>query len=201
LSAVVPGAGEIASGHVWRGLPLLAADVATWLVHANYEKQGRDGRDKYEAFADAHWSDEAWQQVLHDHYNDPNYPTYDWYDSTAAYNCSCPYIPVEQDRQHYYENIGKYLYYYGGWEDWEWRDHATSDSKSLRREYGDLRIESNHNFDRGTQMLYVAMATRLLSVVQVTWLLRGDLQQTPRLEVRPLRSASRAAGLELTYHY
>jgi hypothetical protein len=55
LSAVVPGAGEIATGHFWRGLPLVAADVATWLVHANYEQKGRDWRDKYEAFADAHW--------------------------------------------------------------------------------------------------------------------------------------------------
>jgi hypothetical protein len=201
MSALVPGAGEIATGHFWRGLPLVALDVATWLVHADYEKKGRDARDAYEAFADTHWHYDAWQQVLHDYYNDPSYPQYDWYDSTAAYNCTCPYIPVDQDRQHYYENIGKYLYYYGGWEDWEWRDQATSDSRALRSQYGAMRIESNDNFDHGTQMLYVAMATRLISVVQVSWLMRGDLQRTARLEVRPLQSAWRAAGLELTYRY
>src|SRR2546425_6384164 len=34
LSALVPGAGEISTGHWLRGLPLVAADVATWLGYS-----------------------------------------------------------------------------------------------------------------------------------------------------------------------
>jgi len=202
LSALVPGAGEIATGHFWRGLPLVAIDVATWLANAHYQEEGRNWRDTYQAYADAHWHYDDWQIVLRDYYDGQHGANYDWYDPAADYSCTCPYIPKEEDPQHYYENIGKYLYYYGGWEDWAWSgDPATADSEHQRREYGDMRIESNNSFDRGNQMLYVAMATRLLSVIQVTWLVRGDLQRAPRLEVRPLRSAARTAGLELAYHY
>lgn len=202
LSTLVPGAGEIATGHLWRGLPLVALDVATWFGYAHYQDEGEDWRAAYQAFADEHWNYETWQDTLAAYYDGQYGAGYDWYDPSAPYSCTCPYIPKDEDPQHYYENIGKYLYYYPGWDDWEWSgDPATADSRERRRAYGDMRIESNENFDRGTRMLYLAMATRLVSVIQVTWLLRNEAQSSPRVEVRPLRTRTPAAGLEMSFRY
>jgi hypothetical protein len=216
LSAVVPGMGEIVTGHWLRGLPFVAADVATWVLYANYENEGRDWRTTYEAFADAHWHytgdrnsngnidvDEipGWQENLRDYYDGQYGANYDYWDPTSPYNCTCPYITKEEDKQHYYENIGKYLYYYPGWDDWEWspdNDPAKADSRSRRDEYGRMRAESNDNFDNATNMIFVAMATRLASMVQTALILRND---TRNVELRPMRLSGRGAGLRIAVRY
>jgi hypothetical protein len=196
LSALVPGAGEIASGHWLRGVPLVVGDVVTWMAFSSYQQDGRDWRGRYERFADANWSYAFWQQNLRQHFNDPAQPPV-WWDTTQAYNCNCPYIPKEKDRQHYYENIGKYHYYWMGWDDWQFNPDSPydSDSRGLRRHYDDMRIESNHNFDLSTDMLFVAMGTRLLSVVQTIFLVRRDTEhERLSLQAVPLRGP----GVELT---
>ena len=214
MSAVVPGMGEIVTGHWLRGLPFVAVDIATWVLYAHYETEGRDWRSTYEAFADAHWRytgdtngngnidvDETpgWQENLRDYYDGQYGLNYDYWDPSSPYNCTCPYIPKEEDKQHYYENIGKYLYYYPGWDDWEWNgDPATSDSRSRRLEYGEMRQESNTNFDNATNMIVVAMATRLASMVQTVLLMRND---TRNVELRPMRFSGRGAGLRIAYRY
>ena len=213
-SALVPGMGEIVTGHWTRGLPFVAADIATWVLYGHFENEGRDWRTTYEAFADAHWHytgdlnangnidvDEipGWQENLRDYYDGQYGANYDYWSPTSPYNCTCPYIPKEEDKQHYYENIGKYLYYYPGWDDWEWNgDPATADSRSYRDEYGRMRAESNDNFDNATNMIFVAMATRLASMVQTALLVRND---TRSLELRPMRLSGRGAGLRIAYRY
>jgi hypothetical protein len=215
-SAIVPGAGEIITGHFWRGIPFVLADVATWIGYAHYQNEGKDWRAQYETFADQHWhySGDAngngtidfgetpgWQDNLPLYYDGQHGAAYDFWDTTQPYNCTCPYIPKEDDRQHYYENIGKYLFYYPGWDDWAWNgDPATSDSQNHRYEYTRMRIESNDNFDKGTDMIVVAMATRLASVVQSIFLVRGD-QRAAHFDVAPVRTTGRGTGLRLRYHY
>lgn len=203
LSAAVPGAGEIATGHWLRGLPLLAADVATWIGKAHFESEGRDWRDRYEAFADAHWSYARWQDSLSVHFDSSQpEPGLRWWNPEAPYNCNCPYVPKEEDRQHYYENIGKYRYYWPGWEDWSYNTTSPrdSDSASMRRQYGDMRIESNDNFDDANALVVVAMANRLLSVVQTVFLVRGDLRHE-RLTVSPMKMSGMGAGMAMRLRY
>jgi hypothetical protein len=199
-SAIIPGMGEIVTGHWLRGLPFVAADVATWALYGHYENEGRDWRAAYESFADAHWHYDTWQQNLETFYDDPTQPNYDFWDpNNPPHNCTCPYITKEEDKQHYYENIGKYLYYYPGWDDWQWNgDPATADSRSHRLEYGHMRQESNANFDNSTNMIVVAMATRLASMVQTVLLMRND---TRNVEVRPMRLSGRGAGLRIAVRY
>jgi hypothetical protein len=199
LSALVPGAGEIATGHWLRGVPLVAADVATWIGYGHFRAEGRDWRDRYEAFADRFWDYGRWQRVLREHYDGDPASEPAFYDpDDASDHCVCAWISLQEDRQHYYENIGKYDYYWGGWQDWS---SDRRDSEGLRRAYADMRIESNDNFDRSTNLIVVAMATRLLSAVQTVFLVRGDLQRETRLGLRPLKMSGRGAGIELTYEY
>jgi hypothetical protein len=213
LSAIVPGAGEISIGHWKRGVPLVAVDVATWILYGHFHTEGEDWRSTYEAFADAHWHETGdvngngtidvgseipgWQENLRDYYDGQYGSIYNFYDPNLPYSCTCPYIPKEEDKQHYYENIGKYLYYYPGWDDWAWNgDPATSDS-ARRIEYYGMRTESNDNFDHATTMVYVGMATRIVSMAQTVLLMRRD----SRFEVRPMRTVGRGAGLKVAFRY
>lgn len=203
MSAVVPGTGEMVTGHFWRGLPLLAADVATWFGYAHYREEGRDWRAQYEQYADTHWKYDKWNQELEAYYGptQPD-PKLQWYDPTEPDSCTCLFISKEEDRQHYYENIGKYRFFWMGWDDWSYNtaDPKNSDSQEHRRVYSDMRIESNDNFDHATSLVVVAMATRLVSVVQTVFLVRSDLR-AERLVFEPRALPGPGTGFALTYHY
>lgn len=203
LSAIVPGAGEVATGHFWRGLPLVAGDVATWLGYAHYKAEGRNWRAQYEQFADAHWDYARWQGNLADNYDaDQPDPNLRWYDANDADRCTCAFITKEDDRQHYYENIGKYRFFWMGWDDWSYStaDPKNSDSAANRRHYADLRIESNNNLDHATNLILVGMGARLVSVVQTVFLVRSDLR-AERLAFEPRMLPGRGTGFAVTYRY
>jgi hypothetical protein len=176
LSAVVPGTGEIVTGHWWNGLPLVAADVATWIGYAHYQNEGADIRTDSYHFADRYWHESRWQDSL---------TVTSYWDTTAAYNCNCspPWIPREQDEREYYENIGKYPQFYPGWADWK-TGYDPESPAALRRQYVDLRIASNDSYDNADQLLSVAALTRVVSVVQCVWLVHRDVNRT-RLSVQP----------------
>lgn len=191
LSAVVPGAGEISLGHWWRGVPLVALDVATWLGYAHFNSEGNSIRDDYESFADAHWSEARWQTNLPTAYGGL------YYDETAPWNCDCspPYIPPDEDQREYYENLGKYRQFFPGWEDWS-DNYDPENPESLRRIYADMRIDSNNNFDNAHRMLGVAALTRLVSVAQSFWLVRSQTQSAG-LMLQPVTFGGLGSGLKL----
>jgi hypothetical protein len=196
LSLAVPGTGEISMGHWWNGLPLLAADVATWFAYAHYENEGQEMRDAFEAYADEHWH-EGWYEVAGDsmpgwrqqmaRYYDPASPDFvpnsreHWVPEPGGElgdgycDCSPPYIPYEEDPQEYYENAGKYQHFFPGWDDWV--APATGpdipDSPN-RRTYVAMRIDSNESFDNANTMLGVAVVTRVVSALQSIWLVRRE---------------------------
>jgi len=205
LSALVPGTGEMVTGHFWRGLPLLAIDVATWFGYAHYQAEGRDSRARYEQYADTHWNYRTWMDSLSTHYGDtqPN-ENLRWYAPLSGErdSCTCAFVYKEEDRQHYYENVGKYRFFWMGWDDWSYNtaDPVNSDSAHHRREYNDIRIESNDNFDHATSLLFVAMATRLVSVVQTVFLVRSDLR-SESLTFEPRMLPGRGTGFALTYRH
>jgi hypothetical protein len=209
LSLLVPGTGEISTGHWWNGLPLLAADVATWIGYAHYESNGQDTRDAFEAFADQHWSESTWNTNMGRYY-DPQSPDFItgspqlWVGEPPPGYCDCspPYIPYEEDPQEYYENAGKYRHFYPGWDDWV--APATGpdipDSPN-RRTYVDMRIESNDNFDNADAMLGVAALTRVVSALQSIWLVRRD-SHNDGLSLEPVTfGRGMGSGLRLRHRF
>jgi len=205
-SAVLPGTGEIATGHFWNGIPLLAAEVAIWIGYFHYNDEGSQLRADYEVFVDAHWSPERWQTNLRTWYNvdDPNTPPPNWYNEDFPYNCDCspPFIPKEEDPQEYYENAGKYRHFRPGWDDWAYNpnDPLGSDSASNRAEYISMRNRSNDNFDNAGTMLGLAVLTRAISVTQTLWLVNRDVKKQ-NLELRPTYGRRKGAGMKLTWSY
>jgi hypothetical protein len=202
-SAVLPGAGEIATGHIWNGLPLLAAEVAIWMGYVHYNDEGKQLRSQYEVFADAHWSYARWQDSLRVHYNTDDPPP-QWYNEEYPYHCDCspPYIPKDVDPQEYYENAGKYRHFWPGWEDWVYNpaDPVNSDSQALRAEYISMRNRSNDNFDSAGTMLGMAVLTRAVSVAQTLWLVRRDTRNA-HLQLQPTYSSRKGAGMKVTWSY
>ncbi|MFQ5598972.1 MAG: hypothetical protein ACE5G2_00305 [Candidatus Krumholzibacteriia bacterium] len=198
LSAVVPGAGEIATGHWWNGLPLVAADVATWLGYAHFEAEGDRLRDEYQQFADRHWAFDRWQQKLEQHFHENSAGPF-WWNEEAPHNCECspPFIPPEEDLREYYENLGKYPHFWPGWEMWEYNaaDPRSSDSP-LRLQYVGMRIDSNGNYDNATRMLGVAALTRVASVIQSIYLVHRDARREG-LVIEPVTFGGFGSGIRL----
>ncbi len=203
LSALVPGAGEIASGHLWHGLPLVAIDVATWLGYAHAQSEGNEWLDRYEAFADLHWDEARWQTNLEFAASDSAGPNgwSSYWDPTAPHNCDCspPYIPREEDEREYYENLGKYNHFFPGWEDWSLQYDPESPA-ALRRQYVDMRIQSNDNYENAHTLLGIAAATRILSVIQSFWLVRRDGREEG-LSMQPMTFKGLGTGLRLKWSF
>jgi len=209
LSAIVPGTGEIATGHPWRGAPLVAIDVGTWVGYAHYHNEGNDWRTRYEAFADAHWDYDRWQDSLRVHYSPPAQmdPNLQWYSNDpndGDDHCTCTFITREQDRQHYYENVGKYRWFWQGWDDWSYNplenDVIKSDSAHHRRQYDDMRIQSNDSYDHATSFVVFGMATRLVSVIQTIWLVHSDAQHE-RLALVPERISGHGLAMAVKWSH
>lgn len=208
LSLVVPGAGEIASGHWLRGLPLVAAEAATWVAYAHFDREGHTIRDQFEAFADAHWDTDRWYNNLNTYYN-PDSPDYIqdaphlWAPEPNTCNCSPPFIPYEDDPQEYYENAGKYKHFYPGWDDWETsqpKDDPAIHTTPNRERYVAMRIDSNNNFDIAGRMLGVAAITRVASVLQSIWLVRSAGREDG-LRLEPVTFGGLGSGLRLSQRF
>jgi hypothetical protein len=56
FSAVVPGTGELYSGHYWQSALLFGIETASWIFTYQYDKKGDDKTNSFQAYANEHWS-------------------------------------------------------------------------------------------------------------------------------------------------
>jgi hypothetical protein len=80
-----------------------------------------------------------------------------------------PYISKDDDKQHYYENLGKYDWYISGWEDWGGYNPEILDYEMqtpLRDQYRTMRGESNDALDASNRFIWVSVAARAFSLVE-----------------------------------
>lgn len=175
-SAILPGAGELYvwSGtrrlsHLLRAPVLMALDAYLWYGYRDNYTRGKDIKSRYEAFCDAHWSEERfllqhpfcqgiggcddWQQYNRDARDDYYFFIY---------------IPKELDREEYYENAGKYDAFAFGWDDWDggYDDLWTPN----RTKYWQMRFDSDHYLLRGDQYVMLLIVNRVVSMLDAGWL-------------------------------
>jgi hypothetical protein len=137
FSLVIPGAGQLYSGSWVRAIPWFAIEVAAWAAYATYHGQGRDKTDEFEAYAG--------ERDNHNHFNYRAYLYKEWltardiggdngkYGADFAaweallenWDTRSGYLPTgfthdiwDDDRQQYFEMIGKYFTQFG----WGWQD-------------------------------------------------------------------------------
>jgi hypothetical protein len=215
LSVLVPGAGEMYMGYWKRGVALMAIEAGAWSGYVYKHRQGLDTREEYEAYADAHWTI---RKFIDDHalvYPLPD-ATLEYLEElgqatsgSGAWPGYSPWVSKEEDKQHYYENIGKYDWYVSGWDDYVpgTRPEDLSPGELLsrhREDYRDMRHESNNQLDTANRFIYLSIATRVFSLVQTTLLVTrsssDDMARTDNHWILHARSRGRAAG-ELALEY
>jgi len=197
-SALVPGVGELTMGDYKAGIPAVALEVAAWTGYFSKHDQGLETRKEYEAFADANWMQSKW---IDDHiFVYPNLPPPDNISTPAqmdsigqivgpsgAWPGYIPWVSKEEDKQHFYENIGKYDWYISGWTDYD-PDTAPHDT-ALRDQYRSMRIKSNDQLDDAEKFIYLSLGVRVWSLVYTT------------LKVKRARDAVGTAALETDNHF
>jgi hypothetical protein len=198
LSMIMPGAGELYLGHYYRGGVLMAVDIASWMGVKHYHDKGNDIKTEYRAYADLHWSeDKFWGAYGQD-------PAADYYPGIDYFDTQNPslYVSRVADEREWYENLGKWNQFVFGWDDF--RDPRVDygvgfepgDAQLLkarwlgdpsvsphREAYRRMREDSNNQFTNRDRLLYLNIATRVLSVFHVAYL-QGMLGGGPKSELK-----------------
>lgn len=177
-SALIPGAGELTMGYEKRGIALIAVEIAAWTGYFVYHSDGLDERDAYEAYADMYWDEQRFidQHPLIYIPNDPGAPHSleeletlgqavsgsggDWWTGYI------PYVSKEEDKQHYYENLGKYDWFVSGWSDYDPTSDPPVAESAQRETYRAMRAESNDDLDTANSFVWVSLAARVFSIAE-----------------------------------
>ncbi len=178
LSVLAPGAGEIYMGYYKRGAILLAAEIGAWTGYAYFHNKGIDSREAYQRFADEHWLIDKW---LCDHPDGSGCGmTIAELDSIGQEYSGIkehwpgymPFVSKAEDRQHYYENIGKYDWFISGWEDWD--PGSKPRETAMRDTYRSMRKDSNDQLDTAKRFIYMSLAARAFSIIETIYLSRSS---------------------------
>ncbi len=195
LSAVVPGAGQFYTKNYLQSMAFFGVEVGMWIVCAVYNTKGNRETNNFQTYADQNWSVVRYVDWIHDVLpqfsisgiiisNDPNLPPWqrvDWTKLNAleneigagatsgAYYGFTHSLPERPDQQ-YYELIGKYPQYVGGWNDaWNGNTPLYTDNLSFAGSYA-MDVSPNFLFYRnmrGQANSYYAVATTASRVLIV----------------------------------
>jgi hypothetical protein len=175
-SLLIPGWGQrYTKSSTLKTLGFLAIEAGMWMGYFKYNNDGTKMTDDYEAFADAHWIEgtevdscvgdpaESYRGWLAG--NNPDGVCYA--ETTFTHE-----LPDVRDQQ-YYEMIGKYDQFRGGWDDYwdsvafyeerEGEDGPLINISPHRETYNDMRKEANDLLDRANTFIIVSIANHLLS--------------------------------------
>ena len=200
LSAAVPGLGQAYAEDWtfnWRSAAYAAAEVALWTAAISYNSKADARTDEFERFADAHWDVTryaAWIQANIGELNsgtntsgmivsiDPALPPWErvsWIRinkveedigqrSGTGFTHRLPRRPEQQ----YYELIGKYAQYGGGWDDAGYFtpvDLLTDQVSPRFLEYSRMRGRANDLYSVATTASYLIVANHVISALEAAW--------------------------------
>lgn len=212
-SVLVPGAGEWSMGYKKRGAALIVAEAVAWTGYFIKRSDGLDKRHAYESFADANWTTQKW---LADHPLFPGTMSIDELDRLGSQSSGSgawpgynPWVSKSEDKQHYYENIGKYDWYISGWSDYDPSAPTQQRDTALRDQYRAMRIASNHALDTSNRFIYLSVAARVFSVVETLLIIhssRNPAEEQARVQDNHWRIDAAAHGIDgghlaLEYHF
>jgi hypothetical protein len=158
-SLVIPGWGQKYAGStVIKPLFFLAAEAASWAMYAKYHSDGNKKTDEFEAYADVHWFEYDTTGA--------GYSYRDWLLAHGLDEDSLTHQLPDTKTQQYYEMIGKYDQFRGGWDDyWDDQDKYDSTASPHREYYNTLRGKANDLYDKGNTFIIVAMVNHLISAI------------------------------------
>ncbi len=189
LSAIIPGSGQIYAGSWLKGLILIGAETALWISYAHNHKNGQKWEDRFQEYADTHWSREKWDF----YYNPETDP-------------STHHLPLDNNgnvikTQQYYEMIGKYDQFVQGWPDWD-PDNRAVILTPMRDYYEGMRHKSNQAFIAATNLTMLVMVNHLISIFDTALTMRGINRAHARMRMTMLptvHTAVPAMALQINF--
>ena len=153
FSVIVPGSGEFYSRSWIKGLLFFSIELGSWLVYADYHKQGKNLEDEYISYAEEHWSEQKWSS---------------WWATFPDSGIYAHHQLPETKTQQYYEMIGKYQKYNAGWDDVN-PINAMEDTSARGLYYMDLRGQSNDKLKVAATATAIVLANHVLSAIDAIW--------------------------------
>jgi hypothetical protein len=196
FSALIPGAGQLYTKSYLQSAAFFGAEVLTWVLYAVYQKNGDRQTVDFQNYANGHWSALRYAQWISQYY--PEYyisgivqgNTVDWSELNACEDRISQQTNPETGFSHrlapygdqqYYEMIGKYSQFGGGWD-----DAATFKTGGFTKEdvianngvgnvspgfleYRDMREKANSYYNIATTVSFVIVANHVLSALEAAW--------------------------------
>ncbi len=218
MSMVIPGAGEVYMGYK-RGYFQMALDVAIWFGVAHYNNEGKNTRDEYLQFAEEHWSEDQlsaayWSSHANEEIAGVGRDYFEVSDFQNGYMELPLWVSREEDEREWFENLGKWDQFVFGWDDFVRPEElsgyvgggALSDLRlpgiaDNREAYRTMRKESNDNFTKRDRLVYLNIATRIFSMIQVAYLqglFGGRAQSELQVAGHPVSLIAEPRGLTST---
>ncbi|MGH7492463.1 MAG: DUF5683 domain-containing protein [bacterium] len=166
LSAVLPGAGQVYNHSYWSALLFLGIEAGGLYTNFKYNNEGDELTASFEQFADLHWAEPRyWDSLARDSGG-----------KCSANDLQClrdyerdsfsHFLPATKN-QTYYENIGKYDQFNGGWDDGS-GDARERDSAN-RESYTYMRLEANDKYKTATTGITVVIINHLVSALHAAY--------------------------------
>jgi hypothetical protein len=202
FSAVIPGAGQTYTERYWQGLAFFGAEVGLWVVYAVYQSRADRQTTDFQNYADAHWSVVRYADWITQYasqlapgvnvntsnlvpHRDPNLTPWQQVGSdgwtainqaedqimTVTGNGFTHNLPMRPAQQ-YYELIGKYPQFLGGWDDAGNLGPQDVINSSVSAEflgYRDMRGNANSLYAIASTATYVLVANHVLSALEAAW--------------------------------
>jgi hypothetical protein len=202
LSAVVPGAGQFYTQSYWQSITTFSVEVAMWVLYAVYNKKGDRQTNNFQTYADQNWSVVRyvnWIQLELPEFdvsgiiisNNPNLPPWqrvNWTNlnlleskigdaaTSGKYYGFSHDLPLRPQQQ-YYELIGKYPQFVGGWDDaWNGSISLYTDDDVMAEKvsanfssYSVMRGQANTYYAVASTATYVLIANHVLSAMEAAW--------------------------------
>jgi hypothetical protein len=180
MSAVIPGSGEFYAKSYIKSAIFFGAEVGLWVVYSTFQKKGNDKTNEYQNYANANWNINKYALWLKNQGFpgssgiNPNEPDFETLRAEVniceAQNFSHTLPPFGE--QQYYEVIGKYQSFIGGW------SNAGSDINRNNFEtyvlpqvqnYMVNRQKANDYFSTASLSIDVIVLNHLLSAADAAW--------------------------------
>ena len=195
----MPGAGQFYTKSYWQSAAFFGAEVLAWVVYAKYENQGNQRTDAFQQFANDHWSvaqyanwmninygqtininpDQSlkpWQRVNWNDLNNAEGNIEKLTDAQGTPNTGFTHNLAPYGDQQYYEMIGKYSQFGGGWDD------ATAYTKAdvLGNNgignvsprfiaYSHMRGDANSSYNIASTVSYIIVANHVFSALEAAF--------------------------------
>ena len=220
LSTVLPGAGQLYNGNTAAGIIYLALEAAFIGGTIYFNQQGSLGIEAYEDYADVHWHVDDWLDI----YNpvvDPTTHRATVYVDNQSYSPEneTDYTAMMSDIQdgytsmsiqrdyHFYENIGKYIQFKQGWDDWYPGSEDPGDPlngivgrySENQYDYASMRYEANKLLDFGTYFGTAIFLNHFMSAIDAGFRIKkgnGNQDILITLHTEPVIKQNGTAGLQ-----